>query len=174
VVQRGTRKHRPVGQKHSKNTVTWHKGAPGNTVKWYRGVPENTGQSAKNTVKWHKGVPENTVKWFRGVPENTVKWYSGVPENTGQSAKNTVKCHKGVPENTVKWFRGVPENTGQSAMWGYVFSSVRSSYTTPLKFKPRSSPLRLNALVEEQASSRYELVGQRERGTSIYLCAVLM
>jgi hypothetical protein len=46
-------------------------------------------------------------------------------------------------------------------MWGYVFSSVRSSYTTALKFKPRSSPLRLNALVEEQASYRHGWDGQR-------------
>ncbi len=41
----------------------------------------------------------------------------------------------------------------------------------PLKFKSRSFRLCLNPLLKEQASSRYELVGQRERGTSIYLCA---
>jgi hypothetical protein len=44
----------------------------------------------------------------------------------------------------------------------------------PLKFKSRSFRPCLTLLVEEQASSRYELVRHRERGTSIYLWAVSM
>ncbi len=44
----------------------------------------------------------------------------------------------------------------------------------PLKFKSRSFRPCLTPLVEEQASSRYELVRHRERGTSIYLWEVYM
>ncbi len=44
----------------------------------------------------------------------------------------------------------------------------------PLKLKSRSFRPCLNPLVKEQASSRYELVGQRERGTSTYFWSVLI
>jgi hypothetical protein len=73
-------------------------------------------------------------------------------------------------------FSSQPSLNSSSKLWGYILRSVQCSILLyyPFKFKSRSFRPCLNPLLKEQASSRYELVGQRERGTSIYLCAVLM